>query len=98
MPVEAARDMLGAGGRVLLLRGLDASGLAPSGGELEVLYQRFLSHYGEHLADETQLFPGVVAALDALAAAGWRLAVCTNKLEHQARAWCWRRWRSPTGS
>ncbi len=85
VPVEAARDMLGAGGRVLLMRGLDASGIALSGGELEVLYQRFLSHYGEHLADETKLFPGVVAALDALASAGWRLAVCTNKLEHQAR-------------
>lgn len=85
VPVAAARDMLGAGGRVLLMRGLDAGGIEASGGEIELMYQHFLAHYGQHLADETVLFPGVVAALDRLQAAGWRLAVCTNKLEGQAR-------------
>ncbi len=47
---------------------------------------------GEYLADyeanvlvETTLFPGVAAALDALGADGWTLAVCTNKPERAAR-------------
>jgi phosphoglycolate phosphatase len=46
----------------------------------------FLADYGVNLADETQAYPGVAAALARLAAAGWRLAVCTNKPQAPAHA------------
>ena len=38
-----------------------------------------------HIADRSRPFPGVEAALDALAADGCILAVCTNKLEWLSR-------------
>ena len=39
----------------------------------------FLAHYAEHKLDHTVLYPGVSAGLEALAAAGYQMAVLTNK-------------------
>lgn len=46
----------------------------------DALVQRFLDDYLAHIADESRPFPGVEAALDALASDGALLVVCTNKL------------------
>jgi phosphoglycolate phosphatase len=85
LPVENARSMLGAGARALIRRGFAASGrdLAPL--RLESLFGDFLAHYNAHIADHTELYPGVERALAAFARAGWRQAVCTNKVEGSAR-------------
>ncbi len=85
LPVEKARTLLGAGGRALIQRGFTASGreLAPK--KLDALFGDFLAHYNAHIADHTELYPGVETALDALARAGWRQAVCTNKMEASAK-------------
>ncbi len=48
---------------------------------VDSLYEDYLAYYAEHIADLSRPFPGMEDALDALAAQGWRLAVCTNKLE-----------------
>lgn len=50
-----------------------------------LLVAEFLADYEAHAADETRPFPGIPEALAALRAAGWRLAVCTNKPEKAAR-------------
>ncbi len=81
LPVAAARRLLGAGGRALIRRGFAESGRALDERTLDRLFVDFLAHYNAHIADRTTLFPGVVACLDRCAAAGWRLAVCTNKME-----------------
>ena len=52
--------------------------------KLDALFADFLAHYNAHIADNSWLFPGVEACLDACEAAGWRLAVCTNKLEYSS--------------
>ncbi len=85
LPVENARSMLGEGARALIRRGFAASGrdLAPP--RLEALFGDFLAHYNAHIADQTQLYPGVERTLAAFARAGWRQAVCTNKVEGSAR-------------
>jgi len=44
----------------------------------------FLADYGANFACETRAYPDVDAALRRLCAAGWRLAVCTNKPEAPA--------------
>jgi phosphoglycolate phosphatase len=44
-------------------------------------YPRFLAHYADCVADQSRPFPGVVAGLDALQAAGFQLACITNKAE-----------------
>jgi phosphoglycolate phosphatase len=49
--------------------------------EVDKLVKDFIEHYAAHIADRSQPFPGLEAALDDLEAAGCRLAVCTNKLE-----------------
>src|SRR5271157_3139124 len=85
LPVENARSMLGAGARALIQRGFAASGRELSPQKLEVLFGDFLAHYNAHIADLTQLYPGVETALAAFARAGWRQAVCTNKLEGSAK-------------
>ena len=81
LPVEQAGDMISAGGRGLLQRGFEAAGREPTPALIEELYLRFLAHYGENLCVETRLYPGAVAALDRLAADGFSLAICTNKME-----------------
>jgi phosphoglycolate phosphatase len=78
---EAARDMIGGGVKALLERGLSAQGVAFTPADLERLYSTFLDRYAAHIADTSRPFPGLLAALDRLAADGFLFAVCTNKLE-----------------
>lgn len=82
VPYDTARNLIGGGARMMIARGIEAEGrtVAPAG--LERLFQDFLAHYSEHIADRSRPFPGLADALDALAAEGARFAVCTNKLEY----------------
>jgi phosphoglycolate phosphatase len=84
VPLASARHLLGAGARALIARGFAQAGqpLAPE--KLQRLFDDFLAHYNAHIADNSWLFPGVEAALDRLAEAGYALAVCTNKLERSS--------------
>jgi phosphoglycolate phosphatase len=81
VPFASARTMIGGGARMLIERALAAEGRDCSPRAIDRLYSDFVAHYGEHIADRSRPFPGLEAALDALAASGWRFAVCTNKLE-----------------
>jgi len=78
---EQARRMVGMGARMLIKRGFEKSGAEVSPSRLEALFEEFLSHYEEHIAVHTRLFPGVEQALDRFEAAGFAFAVCTNKIE-----------------
>ncbi len=84
LPVAQARSLLGAGARALIARGFAQAGRTLAPDRLQSLFEDFLVHYNAHIADESHLFPGVEAALDRAAAAGFRLAVCTNKLERSS--------------
>ena len=78
VPAADVRHMVGHGARRLLERGLAASGAAIP--ELvEAGMPLLLGYYAAHIADASRPYPGVEAALDALAEAGCRLAICTNK-------------------
>jgi phosphoglycolate phosphatase len=78
---DSVRHMVGHGARMLLRRGLSASGPEPSDAEIEGLMPAFLDFYGAHVADRSAPFPGMAAALDELAEEGGRFAICTNKPE-----------------
>ena len=86
VPLDQARDLIGAGARALLTRGFQARNEALSPERLEQLFLDFLAYYGDHLVHHTKLYPGVVSALDMLAADGYTLAVCTNKMAGHSRA------------
>src|SRR3954469_11193219 len=78
---DQARTMIGAGVKPLLQRALASKALNFPAAELDRLYQEYLDLYADHVADRSRPFPGLERALDELAEAGCRLAVCTNKLE-----------------
>ncbi|SEE09876.1 phosphoglycolate phosphatase [Rhizobiales bacterium GAS191] len=85
IPLASARDLIGQGTRALLQRGFALQGRSLAAARLEELFEEFLHLYGQHLVDQTTLFPGVEAALERLARRGHRLAVCTNKTEELSR-------------
>jgi phosphoglycolate phosphatase len=85
VPLASARNMIGAGVRKLVERGLEAEGCEVTPAELTRMMDDFISHYAEHIADDSRPFEGLEAALDELAGDGYRLAVCTNKLEWLSR-------------
>lgn len=68
-----------AGGRAMLRAGLALRGVADPEPQTTRFYPRLLDLYAANIARETRLYPGVEPALDRLHAAGWRLAICTNK-------------------
>ena len=78
-PTEAVARMVGHGVRRLVERGFAAAGAPLDMAALPRWVERFLHFYEADLPTLTRPFPGVPEALDALAAAGWRLGVCTNK-------------------
>ena len=81
VPLASARNMIGAGARKLIERALEAEGRTISVADLDRLTGDFIAYYAAHIADASRPFEGLEAALDDLAAGGYRLAVCTNKLE-----------------
>jgi phosphoglycolate phosphatase len=81
VPLHSARNMIGAGARKLIERGLEIEGREASPAELARLTDDFIAYYAEHIADASRPFDGLERALDDLAALGYRFAVCTNKLE-----------------
>jgi phosphoglycolate phosphatase len=81
VPLASARNMIGAGARKLIERGLEIEGRTVSVEELNRLTRDFIDYYAKHIADESRPFEGLEAALDGLEARGYRFAVCTNKLE-----------------
>jgi phosphoglycolate phosphatase len=78
VPAADVRHMVGHGARRLLQAGLAASGTT-SPELVEAGVPHFLDHYRANIAVGSRPWPGVETALDALAAAGCRLAICTNK-------------------
>ena len=85
VPLKSARNMIGAGARKLIERGLEVEGRAMSVDDVNRLTHDFIEYYAAHIADASRPFEGLEAALDDLEAQGFRFAVCTNKLEWLSR-------------
>lgn len=80
-PFEETRNLVGAGARVMIERGLALEGARVSPEELDRLLARFMIHYEANLADQSRPFPGALEMLDRLKASNALLVVCTNKYE-----------------
>lgn len=85
VPFEAARAMVGHGARAMLASALLAAEITAEPERLDNLFAIFLDIYAGRIAETSRPYPGAIAALDRFAADGWRLAVCTNKLERHSR-------------
>lgn len=80
--VAETTAMIGDGVRRLVERAFAARGRPLEAAALD----SFIADYASHSAVTTRLYPGVAATLRDLHGRGWRLAICTNKLEAPARA------------
>jgi len=81
VPLASARNMIGAGARKLIERGLEVDGRDVGPRDLDRITADFIDYYADHIADHSRPFEGLETALDAMADRGYRFAVCTNKLE-----------------
>ncbi|MGI8527223.1 MAG: HAD family hydrolase [Pseudolabrys sp.] len=84
IPYATARALIGGGAKPMIARGLEAEGRAASPDTIDRMFEDFIAYYANHIADRSRPFPGLEAALDQLAARGFILAVCTNKIEKLA--------------
>ncbi len=81
IPLARARDLIGAGARALIERGLKLNNRTLPESRIDDLLQIFLTYYGQHIADHSRPYPGLDEQLMALGDQGWRFAICTNKIE-----------------
>ena len=81
IPLLSARNMIGAGARRMIERGLEAEGRVATPADITRLTADFIDYYAAHIADGSRPFEGLEDALDDLASRGYQFAVCTNKLE-----------------
>jgi len=81
----AARDMIGGGARRMIENALKLQGRVLADSAVDRMFADFITRYAAHIADRSQPFPGLDAALDRLAPRGCQFAVCTNKLESLSR-------------
>ena len=73
--------IIGRGSRAMIEQALAAQGRDAPADLVGEMHAAFLEDYGRHICDKSRLYSGAEACLDRFAAAGWRFAVCTNKLE-----------------
>ena len=86
-PISVAElhPFIGHGSKAMIDAGLRLHEAAVTADELTRLHDQFLAFYADNVAVGSQPFEGVPDLLDALLAAGARLAVCTNKVERLSK-------------
>ena len=84
-PLDMATVMttVGRGAKHMLEQALEASG-GYDDALMARVYPPLLDHYRDHVSDHSRPFPGMLDALDALAARGATLGIVTNKFEYLA--------------
>ena len=82
---EVTRELIGGGTRAMLTRALERTGGMVGEEEFAALYDALIGCYEEHTSEDSEPYPGCLAALDALAGRGCKLAVVTNTMEYLAR-------------
>ena len=69
------------GGRAMLRLGLERLGNGVDEAVLDAHYPMLLKAYANDIDRHTVMYPGAMASVEALKAAGYRVAICTNKPE-----------------
>jgi phosphoglycolate phosphatase len=80
------RPFVGHGALAMIDAAAKAHGRQLAERELHDLFEIFIMNYTENIAKRSAPYPNVVTTLEALRNANATLAVCTNKMERQARA------------
>lgn len=85
VPEHGFNTVVGHGARAMIAKAFAAARKDLAKDLHETLFGRFIDHYGANIPGRSAPYPGVVDALDRLQAAGFLLAVCTNKTEALSR-------------
>ncbi len=80
---ELVKQHIGGGAKLMLQRGLEATGGIP-GDDFKPLYRQMLGYYEAYVSVHSCPFDGALAVLDQLDEIGVRYAVVTNKFESLA--------------
>lgn len=83
--VATARQLIGHGIPNLVRRAFAERGLEWQEEAGAAAIKRFTEIYGARVSQETRPYPDVETVLEQLSAQGWRMAVCTNKMERFAK-------------
>lgn len=81
---EDLTHLVGQGARVMIQRAFALRGAPLNEDEIPALLDRFIDHYEAGMPGKSRPYPGLLDALNRLKAAGYILAVCTNKMERLA--------------
>jgi phosphoglycolate phosphatase len=85
LTLEETRSFIGEGASVFVRQAMAARGIVEARGSHALFYDAFIVRYAGSV-DKSVFYPGVLAALALLKAAGHRLGLCTNKPVLPARA------------
>ncbi len=77
--------LVGHGAKVMIERACKLQGHPLEPEKFPALLERFIAHYTDNMPGATVPYPGLIDAMDHLKSKGYKLAVCTNKLEGLAR-------------
>src|SRR5215470_15919847 len=77
VPLQSARNLIGAGARKLIERGLELEGRVAAVADIDRMTRDFIDYYADHIADASRPFEGLESSLDDLSGRGHRFAVCT---------------------
>jgi phosphoglycolate phosphatase len=80
LSLDQVRGLIGTGSHALLRGALGSDVLAGDA------YPDYIAFYAAHVCEGSMPYPGAAETLDALAAAGFKLALCTNKPERLTHA------------
>ena len=85
---QADRKTAFAGGRAMLTLGFQRLAQVLDGVDVPALveqeFPRFITFYTDAIDRHSRMYPGAVAAIEALIADGYRVGICTNKPEEQS--------------
>ncbi len=79
--------VIGGGARRMLTLGIELAGAPqPADDAFEAMFAAMLTHYEQHIADQSRPFPGALETCDILDTMGVKYGVVTNKSERLARS------------
>lgn len=81
---EVTRELIGGGTRAMLTRAFERTGGMVSEDDFGRAYAMLLGFYEDNTSQHSAPYPGLLDALDALAAKGCNLVVVTNKIQRYA--------------
>jgi phosphoglycolate phosphatase len=83
--ISQAKSLIGAGIKPMIVKALQAQGRGQSHDEIETVYGKYLVKYEAEIALHSRPYPHILDQLTHLKSEGYRLGVCTNKIERLAR-------------